>query len=125
MSQRFEVYQCSKCGAMVEVLRGGGGKLTCCGKDMRLLKEKTADKTTEKHVPVVEKSGNGIVVKVGTVPHPMDDDHLIEWIEAVTDDGVFRKFLKPGAPPEVEFNVQESDVKSAREFCNKHGLWKS
>lgn len=118
------IYKCSVCGNIVEVLHAGGGKLVCCGKPMELLVEKTADAATEKHVPVIEKTDSGILVKVGSVPHPMADNHYIEWIELIADGISYRKFLKPGDKPEALFDVKGDDLQ-AREYCSVHGLWKS
>ena len=124
MSARLEVYECQLCGSMVEVLRGGGGELVCCGEPMKLLKEKTADAAIEKHVPVIEQVEQGIKVTVGSVPHPMADDHYIEWIELLADGACFRKYLQPGDEACAVFAVKAEQV-SAREHCNKHGLWKA
>jgi len=118
----LEVYKCEICGNIVEVLHVGGGELVCCNKPMVLMEAKTEDQGSEKHVPVIEKKGAGTAVKVGSVPHPMEDKHFIEWIAIESDSGVFRKFLKPGEKPEAEFPVS---ARSAREYCNVHGLWKS
>jgi superoxide reductase len=123
MAKKLEIYKCSACGNIVEVLHGGVGKLICCGKPMELLDEKTADATTEKHVPVIEKTDGGYKVKVGSVPHPMEEKHLIEWIELLADGKAYRQFLKPGDAPEAVFNIAAGSV-SAREHCNVHGLWK-
>jgi len=105
------------------VLHGGAGELVCCGKPMELLDEKTADATTEKHVPVIEKIEGGYKVKVGSVPHPMTEEHLIEWIELLADGKAYRQFLEPGAAPEATFHIEGNSV-SVREHCNVHGLWK-
>jgi len=123
MTKQLQVYKCEVCGAMVEVLKGGGGQLVCCGKPMTLLEENTTDAATEKHVPVVEKTASGIKVTVGSVAHPMQADHYIQWIEAVAGDKVYRVFLKPGGSPEAEFPVSEEGT-TVREYCNLHGLWK-
>lgn len=123
MAEKLQIYKCSICGNIVEVLHGGDGELVCCGKPMELLVEKTADAATEKHVPVIEKIAGGYKVKVGSVPHPMLDEHYIEWIELLADGKAYRQFLEPGGEPEAVFNV-EADSVSAREHCNVHGLWK-
>ena len=91
---------------------------------MLLMSEKTADQGKEKHVPVVSAEGGGVKVKVGSVPHPMEDKHFIQWIELIADDKRYVEFLKPGAKPEAEFCVNAAKV-TAREYCNLHGLWKS
>ena len=123
MAKKLQIYKCNKCGNIVEVLHGGVGELVCCGEPMELLDEKTADATTEKHVPVIEKIEGGYKVKVGSVPHPMTEEHLIEWIELLADGKAYRQFLEPGVEPEAIFHVEGNSV-SAREHCNDHGLWK-
>jgi superoxide reductase len=123
MPERYEVYICEKCGNIVEVLQGGKGQLVCCGAPMAHLKEGTTDAAQEKHVPVVEKKDGGILVKVGSVAHPMEEKHYIQWIEVFVDGKVYRQFLKPGEAPEAFFPVDGENV-SAREYCNLHGLWR-
>lgn len=103
------------------VLHTGIGQLVCCGQPMKLLQEKNVDVGMEKHVPVVEKTDKGVLVKVGSVPHPMEEKHYIEWIQIINDDKTMIGFLKPGVKPEVVFEVTE--VTKAREYCNIHGLW--
>ena len=124
MVQKGQVYKCNVCGNIVEVLYAGGGQLVCCGQPMQLLEEKTQDEGKEKHVPVVEEKEGGIKVKVGLVPHPMEESHYIQWIEVVTQGGSFRKFLTPGQMPEAEFLVNKQEVLAIREYCNIHGLWR-
>ena len=124
MAERLQVYKCGKCGNIVEVLHGGAGSLVCCGEPMALLEEKTADAATEKHVPVIEKVEGGILVKVGSVPHPMEENHYIEWIEVLADGKAYRSFLKPGDAPEARFGIQ-AEALTAREHCSVHELWKS
>jgi len=111
------------CGNIVEVLYGSNGELVCCGQPMELLEEKTADATTEKHVPVIEKTDSSYKVTVGSTLHPMEEKHYIEWIEIIADGRAYRQFLNPGDAPEAEFCVQADSV-TAREHCNVHGLWK-
>ena len=126
MAQQMGIYKCNVCGNIVEVLHAGVGELVCCNQPMELLIEKTQDLGREKHVPIIEKTGKGIKVKVGSVPHPMEESHHIEWIEVTTAGGKgCRKFLKPGQPPEAEFCVKPEDVAMAREHCSVHGLWKA
>ena len=119
-----EVYKCNVCGNIVEVLHAGTGELVCCGQPMELLNEKLQDAGNEKHVPVIEKTATGVKVKVGSIPHPMEEKHYIEWIELHANEAVYRKFLKPLDKPEAEFCVTEKKL-SARDYCNIHGLWKS
>ena len=123
MAERFEVYKCEACGNIVEVIHGGGGELVCCGDPMQLLVENTVDAAREKHVPVIEKVDGGVKVKVGDVPHPMEEKHYIEWVEIITDGKAYRQFLNPGEAPEATFDVKADQV-TAREYCNLHGLWK-
>ncbi len=123
-TEKLQVYKCNVCGNMVEVIHAAGGQLVCCGQPMELLSENTTDAATEKHVPVVEKTDGGVKVTVGSVNHPMEDKHFIEWIEVIADGKAYRQFLNPGAAPEAFFAVTGENL-TAREFCNLHGLWKS
>ncbi|OYT48544.1 desulfoferrodoxin [Candidatus Bathyarchaeota archaeon ex4484_231] len=122
MAELKQVYRCNICGNIVEVLHAGSGQLVCCGQPMELLTEKTEDVGKEKHVPVVEMTADGFKVKVGSIEHPMEENHYIEWIELIADDKVYRRFLKPGEKPEAEFKVKAEQIQ-AREYCNVHGLW--
>ena len=124
MTELNQVYKCSVCGNMVEVVHASAGTLVCCGKEMVLQKENTVDASKEKHVPVIEKTANGLKVKVGAVPHPMEEKHYIEWIEVIADGRSYKKFLKPGDKPEAEFCVVAAQV-TVREYCTVHGLWKA
>ena len=124
MAQRHEVYKCNACGNIVEVLHGGGGELVCCGEAMILMVENTVDAAKEKHVPVIEKVTGGVKVRVGSVAHPMEAKHYIEWIEIIADGKVLRQYLAPGAAPEATFAVEAKNI-TAREYCNLHGLWKA
>jgi superoxide reductase len=125
MTEMNQIYKCNKCGNIVELLHTGVGELVCCGEPMELQMEKTNDVGNEKHVPVIEKTETGYKVKIGSVPHPMEEAHFIEWVELIVPEGQnCRKFLKPGDAPEAEFTTQAENV-SAREYCNVHGLWKS
>jgi superoxide reductase len=122
MAKKLELYKCSLCGNIVEVLQGGDGELVCCGQPMDLLTENTVDAAKEKHVPVIEKGNGTITVKVGSVPHPMEEKHFIQWIELVADGKVYRQTLKPGDAPEAVFQVTAAQI-TAREYCNLHGHW--
>ena len=124
MAERMEVYKCDVCGNIVEVLHGGKGQLVCCNKPMKQMKENTVDAALEKHVPVIEKAPNGFKVKVGSVPHPMEEKHYIEFVELIVDGKVYRQFLSPGQAPEAFFEIKGDKV-TAREYCNLHGLWKA
>jgi superoxide reductase len=124
MTERLQVYKCEICGNIVEVLHTGAGELVCCGAPMKNFVENTVDAAREKHVPVVEKIAGGFKVKVGSVAHPMEEKHYIEWIEIMADGKAYREFLQPGQAPEATFAVQADKV-TAREYCNLHGLWKA
>ena len=123
MTEKLQVYKCEVCGIITEVLEEGAGELVCCGQEMVLQDEKTADKTTEKHVPILEPVDGGVKVVVGCNPHPMEPKHYIQWIELLADGKAYRQFLNPGDAPEAVFPVTGQDL-SAREYCNVHGLWK-
>lgn len=124
MTELMGIYKCEICGNIVEMTHGGAGELVCCGEPMVAMKEQTADMTTEKHVPVIEKIDGGYRVVVGSTLHPMLDAHYIEWIELLSGDRVYRMYLKPGMDPSVEFMTGDLGEVSAREYCNIHGLWK-
>jgi len=124
MTERLQVYKCEVCGNIVEMLHAGAGELVCCGAPMKNYVENTVDAAKEKHVPVVEKIAGGFKVKVGSVAHPMEEKHYIEWIELLADGKAYREFLQPGQAPEATFMIQAEKV-LAREYCNLHGLWKA
>ncbi len=122
-----KIYKCAKSNFTVEVLTNDAeacSELECCGEKMQLLEEHTADKTKEKHVPQLSGDENGIKVVVGCTPHPMTEEHYIQWIEVQNGPYVNRKYLKPGDKPEAEFYVPLQDRLIVREYCNVHGLWK-
>lgn len=125
MTAREQVYKCEVCGNIVTVLHPAGGTLVCCGQPMTLLDEQTADSATEKHVPVIEKVDGGVKVTVGSVDHPMQDAHFIEWIEIQYGEVVAREYKQPGDKPEAFFPGVDADKIIAREFCNIHGLWRN
>ena len=124
MTKKLEIYKCEVCGNIVEVLHQGAGELVCCGQPMKLMEENVVDAAQEKHVPVIEQTEDGIKVKVGSVPHPMEEEHYIEWIELIADGQAYRQFLSPGETPEALFRIEAQNI-TAREYCNLHGLWKS
>ncbi len=124
MTKRLQIYKCEVCGNMVEIIHEGAGELVCCDQPMKRMEENTTDAALEKHVPVIEKTEDGIKVKVGSIPHPMQEEHYIEWIELIADGRTYRQFLNPGEEPEAVFKVDAQSV-TAREYCNVHGLWKS
>ena len=122
MTKLHEIYRCNVCGNIVQMNHASIGELICCGQPMELLTENSVDAATEKHVPVIEKNGEKILVKIGKVPHPMEEAHFIEWIEIIADGQSYKKFLQPGDVPEAEFCISAEKI-TAREYCNLHGLW--
>jgi superoxide reductase len=124
MAKKAGVYKCELCGNIVEVLHEGAGQLVCCGQNMTLMEENSVDAAREKHVPVIEKVDGGYKVTVGSVAHPMEEKHYIEWIELIAGSQVLRAELAPGDAPEAVF-ATGADAVSARSYCNLHGLWRS
>lgn len=124
MTQTNGIYKCELCGNIVEVLVAGGADLICCGQEMALLNENTTDAAQEKHVPVIKKDGTKVTVTVGSVLHPMQEKHYIQFIELFADGKVLRKQLNPGDEPVAVFETAATEL-SAREYCNLHGLWKA
>ena len=123
MTEMNQVWKCEVCGNIVEVLHAGVGQLVCCGQLMNLMEARlTEAEGYEKHLPVIEQGDGVVKVKVGSVPHPMMENHWIEWIALDTDRGVHRKYLKPGDEPEAVFRTGDR-VLQAREYCNIHGHW--
>jgi len=124
MTEINQIYKCSVCGNIVEMVHTGMGELVCCGQPMELQQEKTEEEKFEKHRPIIEKTSAGVIVTVGSEPHPMESQHYIEWIEVITEHRVYRKYLEPGMDPTAEFFL-EAEHLEARAYCNIHGLWKS
>jgi len=131
MAKRGQIWKCEICGNIVEVLHEGADSLVCCGQAMKLQKENSDDTASkEKHVPVIERleDDSKIIVRVGSIEHPMEDKHYIEWIEIkdLRNNKTYKEFLKPGMKPEAEFAFETPPEKiEVREFCNIHGLWKA
>jgi superoxide reductase len=124
MTEKKQIYKCNICGNIVEVIHVGQGELVCCGQPMELQREKTEDAGEEKHVPVIEKTEDGVRVKIGSHPHPMEEQHYIEWIEIIVNGRSYRKFLGPNDKPEADFEIRADNIQ-AREYCNIHGMWKT
>jgi len=123
-TELLQVYKCDICGNIVEMVRAGMGELVCCGQPMTLQAENTVDAAREKHVPVVEQTSGGVKVTVGSVAHPMEGKHYIEWIELIAGGRACRQFLRPGGAPEAFFPIEAKKL-TVREYCNLHGLWKA
>ena len=129
MIENGQTYKCGTCGNMVTVVEVGGGELVCCSQPMKLMPiQKEGDKAA-KHVPIIENDGSAVLVKVGELQHPMDEDHYIAAIALQVGDKTFIKNLEPGELPEAKFIVDEKDLADndivAREFCTLHGIWES
>ena len=126
MTEINMIYKCKTCGNIVEVVHAGAGDLVCCGMPMEKQVAGSSDGAAEKHVPVIEKIDDGYLVKVGSVDHPMLENHYIEFVELICQKcgKVQRKYLKPGEEPEAKFK-SGSDKVIAREYCNLHGLWQA
>ena len=125
MADFKQIYKCALCGNIVEVVHEGGGELVCCGQPMNMIKANSTDAAGEKHVPLIEKTEKGILVKVGSIDHPMEEKHYIEWVEVTNGAWTQKKYLKPGEKPYAEFCVEYSEKLIAKEYCNLHGLWKN
>ena len=120
-----EIYRCDICGNVIEIVNTGSPSLVCCGKPMIKLIAKSGNEGKEKHIPVIEELGDKVIVKIGSIPHPMENDHYIVFIEVMTERDIFRRELKPGDNPSAIFNIKKSEIKEVREYCNKHMLWKA
>ncbi|OAA90353.1 desulfoferrodoxin [Clostridium ljungdahlii] len=124
MTQLNQIYKCDLCGNIVEVIHPNGGQLVCCGRPMTLQRENTVEASKEKHIPIIEKAESGVSIKVGSIEHPMEEKHYIEWIEVQTPKNIYRKCLKPGEKPEAVFKMNDNIV-CVRAYCNIHGLWEA
>lgn len=124
MAEVGMIYRCEVCGQVIEVIHSGVGTLVCCDQNMEEMVPKTEDEEKEKHVPVVEKTSGGVKVKIGVAPHPMEEEHYIEWIQVIVDGRSCRKSLKPGDAPEAEFQLSGEKME-VFELCNIHGVWKT
>lgn len=124
MKRQLKIFKCEICGNIVELLHEGQGELVCCGKPMKQFIENTVDASKEKHVPVIEKTNDGYKITVGSITHPMEEKHYIEWIEIIAGNKVYRQFLNPGEEPVALFKTDAESI-TVREYCNLHGLWKA
>lgn len=124
MTSLRQVYRCNLCGNIVEVRQAGGGQLVCCGQPMELLVPNTVEASQEKHLPAIEATGSGVIVRVGQVAHPMEAGHYIQWIEYLVDSVSYFQELQPGQAPEASF-IGAPQGGQARCYCNLHGHWAS
>ena len=118
-------YICPDCGLVIETVRHTGITPSCCGMKMDELIPNTVEASGEKHIPAVTVEGNTVTVNVGSVNHPMQDVHYIEWVQLVTENGSQRKFLSPGQEPNVVFTLTGDKPLAVYAYCNLHGLWKT
>lgn len=116
---------CKHCGNLVGMIHNSGVSMICCGEPMTELVPNTVEAAHEKHIPVISVSGNQVTVKIGSVEHPMVEEHYIEWIYLETKRGGQRKGLRPGDKPEAVFALEDDEAVAAYAYCNIHGLWKA
>lgn len=121
MTNKF--YICRHCGNLIGMVHDAGVPMVCCGQKMEALVPNTVDASNEKHVPVVEIDGDLVNVKIGSVEHPMEPEHFIQWVYVLTEQGGQRKNLQPGQAPAVSFNLNGDKALAVYEYCNLHGLW--
>ena len=123
--KEFKLYKCNICGNLLYTVEDSGVVQLCCGQDMEEIYPNTVDAAQEKHVPVIDRCGNDVLVNVGSDNHPMTDKHYIEWIVLVTDSGMHVKELNPEDSPRAFFRLcLEEKIEAAYAYCNIHGLWK-
>ena len=124
MEMKF--YRCKHCGQIIAIVKKTGAKIVCCGEEMEEIIPGSVDASLEKHVPVYEVKGNEVIVKIGSVDHPMIPEHYIEWVAIQTNNGNQRKTLKPNDAPVIKFALGEGDkVEAVYAYCNLHGLWRA
>lgn len=127
MTKKLEMYKCEICGNFVEVVLAGVGELVCCGKPMTLQRANTTDAAGEKHVPFFVKKDDELEIRIGSVEHPMTEEHYIQFIEVISADEKYvkRKYLKPAEKPSFTLKGYDIGSLTAREYCNLHGLWEA
>ena len=118
-------YICEKCGNIAGKINDSGVPMVCCGQKMTKLEPGVVDASHEKHVPVVQVEGNTVKVTIGSVLHPMAEEHSILWVYLETDKGGQRKCLEVGAAPTVSFALTDEKPVAVYAYCNLHGLWKT
>lgn len=126
MNKTQKFFICKHCGNIIGMIQDVGVPIACCGENMEELVPNTVDAATEKHVPIINVEGNIVTVTVGEVPHPMTQEHLIQWVYIQTKNGGQRHIFNPGDEPVAKFALVEGDeLVAAFEYCNLHGLWKA
>ena len=122
--KNVKFYICPHCGNIIEMIHDAGVNPVCCGQKMDELVPGSVEASHEKHIPAVDEDGGILAVKVGSVEHPMAEEHWIEWVELVSDKGIQRKHLNPGEAPKVRFLLNGEKPLAVYAYCNLHGLWK-
>ena len=122
--KNVKFYICPHCGNIVEMIHDAGVNPVCCGQKMNELVPGAVEASHEKHIPAVDVDGDILAVRVGSVEHPMAEEHWIEWVELVSDKGIQRKYLNPGEAPKVKFLLNGEKPLAVYAYCNLHGLWK-
>lgn len=122
MNTRF--YICRHCGNIITFAKASGASVSCCGEAMTELIANTTDASTEKHIPIIDRNGDKVHVRIGELEHPMEEEHYIEWIALDTEDELILKKLSPDDSPQGEFTVAENKKITAYAYCNIHSLWK-
>lgn len=125
MKKDLKFFICEKCGNIITLINESGAPVSCCGQNMTLLVANTVDAAVEKHVPVADVSNNTITVNVGSVEHPMVEEHFIQWIYLETEKGGQIKYLSPNDKPKATFDINDDKAIATYEYCNLHGLWKT
>ena len=126
MNSKHRFFICKRCGNIVGLIIAGGGELVCCGENMSELVPNTVEASAEKHLPAVTVTGSTVNVQVGSVPHPMTEEHRISFVYLETERGGQRKNLKAGEEPKLTFGLTDGDKLAAvYAYCNLHGLWKT
>ena len=124
MSAKF--FKCEHCGNIVYLINNGGGTLSCCGDAMKELVAGSVEASAEKHIPVAKKEGNSVVVSVGSIAHPMTEEHFITFVALETDKGIKINNWKPNTEPTVTIPIPDgANIKAVYAYCNLHGLWKT
>ena len=119
-------FTCKHCGNIIAMIRDSGVPIQCCGENMEKIIPGTIEASEEKHIPVYKREDDTVIVSVGSVEHPMEPEHYIEWVCIESDDGFSYKQLKPNTPPKANFLLHKGDnIKAVYAFCNQHSLWKT
>ena len=125
MSKNVNFYICEHCGNLVTKIHDSGVSMVCCGKKMTKLEAGVVEASREKHIPVISVSDDKVAINVGSVEHPMSEEHSILWVYLETNKGGHLKYLEVGAPPITTFALSDEEPVAVYAYCNLHGLWKA